>query len=69
MFTELETYERKGIDILLDGHHASALQIVTAHMVKEEGSYMRDYILGGDGNIAQLTFTDINGDDRAGITP
>ena len=36
LFEELEKYEKRGIDISLDGYHASALQIVTAHMIKEE---------------------------------
>ena len=34
MFTELEKYEKRGVDISLNGYHASALQIVTAHMTK-----------------------------------
>ena len=37
-FAELERYERKGIDISLDGCHASPLQIVTAYMTREEGN-------------------------------
>ena len=60
LFTELESYERKGIYMSLDGYRASALQIVTACMMKEEGSYMRDYIISREGNIEALTFTDIN---------
>ena len=69
MFTELEKYERRGVDISLDGYHASALQIVTAHMIKEEGTYMRDYVIDRDGSIAEHRFKDINRYDRAGITP
>ncbi len=69
MFTELEKYEKRGINILLDGYHASALQIVTAHMIKEEGTYMRDYVISHDGSIEELGFTDINEHDRAGIAP
>ena len=45
LFAELEKYERKGIDISIDGYRASPLQIVTAYMTKEEGTYMRDYVL------------------------
>ena len=29
----------KGVDILIDGYQASPLQIVTAYMAKEEGTY------------------------------
>lgn len=67
MFTELDAYEKKGVDIILDGYHASALQIVTAHMTKEEGTYMRDYVMNRDGSIEELRFTDINDHSRAGI--
>ena len=69
MFTELEGYEKRGIDISLDGYHASALQIVTAHMMKEEGTYMRDYVIDRDGCIEALRFTDINENSRAEDTP
>ncbi len=69
MFAELEGYEKRGIDISIDGYHASALQIVTAHMTKEEGTYMRDYDIGRDGCIEALRFTDINEHSRAENTP
>ena len=61
LFTELERYERNGVDISLDGYRASPLQIVTAHMTREEGTYMRDYVMDVDGNIESLAFTDVNG--------
>ena len=44
LYMELEKYEKRGIDMLLDGYQASPLQIVTAHMVKEAGTYMRDIL-------------------------
>ncbi|HIZ13886.1 MAG TPA: hypothetical protein H9817_08185 [Candidatus Mediterraneibacter stercorigallinarum] len=69
MFTELEKYEKRGVDISLNGYHASALQIVTAHMTKEEGTYMRDYDIDRDGCIEALRFTDINNCRRAETTP
>ena len=47
LYMELEKYEKRGIDMLLDGYQASPLQIVTAHMVKEAGTYMRDYTMSG----------------------
>ena len=31
LYMELEKYEKRGIDMLLDGYQASPLQIVTAH--------------------------------------
>ena len=63
LFTELEQYERKGIDISIDGYRASPLQIVTAYMTKEEGTYMRDYVLSRE------AFTDINDCQQAEDTP
>ena len=62
LYMELEKYEKRGIDML-------PLQIVTEHMVKEAGTYMRDYTMSGDGNIETLRFTDINEHFRAEITP
>ena len=69
LFAELEKYEKKGIDISIDGYRASPLQIVTAYMTKEEGTYMRDYTLSRDGNIEALTFTDIKEPQQAENTP
>ena len=69
LFGALEKYEQKGIDISIDGYRASPLQIVTAYMTKEEGTYMRDYVLSRDGNIEALEFTDINDPQQAGNTP
>lgn len=65
LFEELENYERRGIDISLDGYPASPLEIIKAHMIKEEGTYMRDYIMSREGNITALMFTDINDCTRA----
>ena len=69
LFTELEQYEQKGVDISIDGYRASPLQIVTAYMTKEEGTYMRDYVLSRDGYIEALEFTDINECQQAENTP
>ena len=40
----------------MDGFPASPMQIVAAHMTREEGSYMRDYILDTEGYIESLSF-------------
>lgn len=69
LFAELKKYEQKGVNISIDGYPASPLQIVTAHMAKEEGTYMRDYVLGREGNIEALIFTDINDSIQAGNAP
>ncbi len=69
LFAELEKYEKRGVDISIDGYHANALQIVTAHMTKEEGTYMRDYDIDRNGCIEALRFTDIKDCRRAETTP
>lgn len=69
LYKELEQYEDQGVDILIDGYRASPLQIVTAYMAREEGTYMRDYVLDQEGNIESLTFTNIVNSIRTEITP
>jgi hypothetical protein len=46
----------------MNGFPASPLQIVSAHMVKEESNYMRDYILDEQGMIRELDFNSIGTD-------
>lgn len=65
LYTELEGYEKHGICMLMDGGKVSPLQIVTAHMIREEGSYMRDYIIDPEGYIKSLVFVNINEDNQA----
>ena len=69
LFTELEGYERRGVDMSIDGYRASPLEIVTAHMTREEGTYMRDYVLSREGNIQALRFTDIHPYSQEQNTP
>ncbi|MDD3404365.1 MAG: hypothetical protein PHQ72_13605 [Hespellia sp.] len=57
LFAELEQLEEKGVQIGMDGTPASPQQVVNAHMVKEEGAYMRDYVINKDGNIEKIDFT------------
>ncbi|MEE1314525.1 MAG: hypothetical protein UHS49_02005 [Faecalimonas sp.] len=58
-FAELETYERSGVSMRLNDHPASPMQIVTAHMVREDQSYMRDYVWDEKGQVRELTFHNI----------
>lgn len=59
LYKELETLEDNGIHITLDGMPVSAFQIVQAHMIKETGTYMRDYVLNTDGHLKEIIFNDI----------
>ena len=44
MFQELTGYEKKKIDLKMEGIPASPMQIVQAHQMREGVTYMRDYI-------------------------
>lgn len=59
LFEELSKYEDKGICMKLENVPASPLQIVTAHMVREECNYMRDYEWDEAGHVKGITFYDI----------
>lgn len=59
LFTELTGYEKKGVYMLMDGIPASPMQIVQAHIMRENAVYMRDYVLNDSGDIKELCFYDI----------
>lgn len=59
LFTELSDYERKGVDISLNGYPASPMQIVKAHIMRENIVYMRDYIMNEKGDIKGLGFYNV----------
>ena len=42
LYAELEKFEHSGVSMRLNYYPASPMQIVTAHMVREESSYMLD---------------------------
>lgn len=56
LFAELKKYEKAGVRMEIDGTPASPLQIVSAHMIREESGYMRDYIASEDGIVRELNF-------------
>lgn len=64
LFTELEKYEENGICMLMDGSKVSPMQVVAAHMIREGGSYMRDYILDPEGYIKSLIFVNIKEENK-----
>ena len=59
LFTELTDFEKKGVDITLNGLSASPMQVVQAHMTREDVVYMRDYVMNEKGDIKELCFTDV----------
>ena len=62
LFAELEQYEGSGISMTLNDYPASPMQIVTAHMVREEPEYMRDYVWDEKGQIKKVAFYSIKDD-------
>ena len=60
LYAELEKYENRGVSIRLNNQPASPMQIVTAHMVKEENAYMRDYVWVDKGDVKELGFHSIS---------
>ena len=59
MFTELTGYEKKGVFMAMNGVPASPMQIVQAHIMREDAVYMRDYVLNDKGDIKELCFHDV----------
>ncbi len=59
LFTELTDYEKRGVYMLINGLPASPMQIVQAHSMREEGVYMRDYVLNDKGDIKELGFNNV----------
>lgn len=59
LYAELEKYEHAGVQMKLDDFPASPMQIVTAHMVCEEPSYMRDYVWDEKGRVRELAFHNV----------
>lgn len=60
LFLELTDYEKNQVGLKMDGEPASPMQIVHAHMMKEDNIYMRDYVLNDSGDIKELWFTSVN---------
>ena len=59
MFKELTGYEKRKVDLRMNGIPASPMQIVQAHMIREDIAYMRDYVLNYKGDIKELWFDSI----------
>lgn len=59
LYAELEKYEHCGVSMKLNNQPASPMQIVTAHMVREDNTYMRDYVWDEKGCIRELAFDNI----------
>ena len=67
MFQELTGYEKKKIDLKMEGIPASPMQIVQAHQMREGVTYMRDYILDDEGDIIELDFQGVRTEENQKI--
>ena len=52
-------YTQSSERTLMNGVPASPMQIVQAHIVREDAVYMRDYVLNDNGDIKELCFDDV----------
>ena len=64
MFQELTGYEKKKIDLKMEGIPASPMQIVQAHQMRDGVTYMRDYILDDEGDIIELDFQGVRTEEN-----
>ena len=56
LYHELADYEKGGVSLSMEGDPASPMQIVEAHMIREDIAYMRDYVLNEEGDIKEVCF-------------
>jgi hypothetical protein len=59
-FDELKVFEGKGVEMYINGVPANPAQIVSAHMIKENGTYMRDYSQVKGSTALQLSFDSVS---------
>lgn len=55
LLVELQNYERQGISIWLEGCPSSSSEVTEAMCVREDISYMRDYVFQ-KGELSELRF-------------
>lgn len=53
---ELESYEKQGVELWLDGQPGTPKSITRACRIAEEGDYMRDYICNEVGDVKEISF-------------
>lgn len=59
LLVELQNYERQGISIWLEGRRSCSEQVTDAVYVREDISYMRDYVFRG-GHLYEIRFDKID---------
>lgn len=54
--TELEAYEKKEVELYLQGKKSTPKKIAKACTAAEDGTYMREYECDADGKVRRLRF-------------
>lgn len=55
LLSELQSFEDQGVSIWLDGEQSNPREVTDLIFVREDCSYMRDYIFS-DGTLSELHF-------------
>lgn len=69
LFAELSEYERMGVRMKINGHPASPLQIASEYAVKENLTYMRDYVADEEGKVKEVRFVKLSDKNEHAMTP
>ncbi len=59
LMVELQALENQGVSIWLDGYPSSSMEVSMAMTVREQESYMRDYVFD-EGKVSQIHFDRID---------
>lgn len=60
LFQELMDYETKGVSLWMDDCPSTPVEIANSDVLKEDASYMRDYVSNEKGVIEQIRFNRIS---------
>lgn len=60
LFLELENHVKNGIPIYLAGKKSTPLEVVDAVLVREETTYMADYVRDDEGRLTQVRYDRID---------
>ena len=63
LLKQMKKFEKKGVDITLQGANIPLKDIAEACVVKERGSYMGDYIWDDHGNLQEIRYDKVEQPD------
>ena len=68
LLKQMKQYEKRGVEITLEGQALSLEEIASACVVRENGCYMGDYIWDEEGSLSEIRYDKIGrnaGDSRS----